>query len=189
LDFLWEGEEPLVAARLFTAGWDAFAPGSAVAYHHYGRFKALRFWHVQYSSEQSNEDWTEWGMRVSEQRVQWMLEVWAPNSTRPLIVERPSSDSSSGPSTPLLEGSKLQPPPRALIIATDAKSGEYIFPTPAPPGTIDPRVFFEGKRYGMGCERPLDWWYGLAAVDRRSRTVNASQACEGLMQSDTKMRL
>ena len=44
LPHLFQGEEVLYSARLFTTGYDAFTPTSNLAYHHYGREEKPKFW-------------------------------------------------------------------------------------------------------------------------------------------------
>lgn len=72
LDYLFDGEELLYSARLWTHGWDSFAPSSNLVYHRYNRMSgglpAWRFWSVPGLS---------WAGRqaVSVRRVQWMLQI------------------------------------------------------------------------------------------------------------------
>ena len=40
LSHLFQGEETLFSARLWTSGWDFYAPNKKVCYHHYNRTKA-----------------------------------------------------------------------------------------------------------------------------------------------------
>ena len=40
LSHLFQGEEVLFSARLWTNGWDFYTPNKKVAYHHYNRTKA-----------------------------------------------------------------------------------------------------------------------------------------------------
>ncbi|GLI68443.1 hypothetical protein VaNZ11_012858 [Volvox africanus] len=44
LDYLFHGEEALYSARLWTHGWDMFTPDRNVAFHHYSRDHAPKFW-------------------------------------------------------------------------------------------------------------------------------------------------
>jgi hypothetical protein len=44
LDFLFTGEEILYGARLYTRGWDVYAPHENVVYHFYARKDAPKFW-------------------------------------------------------------------------------------------------------------------------------------------------
>ena len=44
LPFLFEGEEILYAARLYTHGYDFFAPDQNIMYHHYIREDSPKFW-------------------------------------------------------------------------------------------------------------------------------------------------
>jgi hypothetical protein len=45
------GEECAYSARIFTAGWDVFAPGACLIHHFYGRSKAAKVW-------SDNRDWS-----------------------------------------------------------------------------------------------------------------------------------
>ncbi|KAG2434255.1 hypothetical protein HXX76_007980 [Chlamydomonas incerta] len=44
LDFLFHGEEYLYSARLWTSGWALLTPDANVAFHHYGRLAAPKYW-------------------------------------------------------------------------------------------------------------------------------------------------
>lgn len=44
LDHLFQGEELLYSARLWTSGYDMFTPTANVVYHHYYRKSAPKFW-------------------------------------------------------------------------------------------------------------------------------------------------
>lgn len=44
LDFLFQAEEFLLSARLYTHGWDLFTPSENVLLHHYERKGGTRFW-------------------------------------------------------------------------------------------------------------------------------------------------
>ena len=68
LDFLFDGEELLYTVRLYTHGWDSFAPSWNFVFHDYDRHTAPRFWHIS-----SNK----WGIGQvqSVKRVQWLLKI------------------------------------------------------------------------------------------------------------------
>jgi UDP-GlcNAc:polypeptide alpha-N-acetylglucosaminyltransferase len=72
LDFLFDGEELLYSARLWTHGWDSFAPSSEVLWHRYDRMSgglpAWRFWSVPGANWAGKQ-------AVSVRRVLWMLRV------------------------------------------------------------------------------------------------------------------
>ena len=44
LDYVFDGEEILYSARMWTSGWDIFSPSENVMYHYYYRTKAHKFW-------------------------------------------------------------------------------------------------------------------------------------------------
>lgn len=44
LSFVFQGEEVLLSARLFTHGWDLYTPAENVVLHHYVRKDGPRFW-------------------------------------------------------------------------------------------------------------------------------------------------
>lgn len=47
LDYIFDGEELLYTARLFTRGWDPHTPGDNIIFHDYNRHNAPRYWSVQ----------------------------------------------------------------------------------------------------------------------------------------------
>lgn len=47
LDFIFDGEELLYTARLWSRGWDAHTPGDNIVFHDYNRHKAPRYWGTQ----------------------------------------------------------------------------------------------------------------------------------------------
>ena len=78
LDFLFDGEEILYSARMWTHGWNIYAPSKNILYHFYGRSKAERVWSVK------GNRWA-FHQAISVQRVQHLLQVTWKNSTK-LIV-------------------------------------------------------------------------------------------------------
>jgi hypothetical protein len=46
LDFLFDGEEILYSARVYTYGWDSYLPTINILYHHYGRPNSPKVWSV-----------------------------------------------------------------------------------------------------------------------------------------------
>ena len=46
LDFVFDGEEILYTARLYTSGYDSYTPGRTYIFHHYNRKHAPRYWSV-----------------------------------------------------------------------------------------------------------------------------------------------
>lgn len=53
LPHLFQGEELLYSARLWTSGYDFFTPTANIVFHHYYRSSAPKFWNdIDYSAEQ-----------------------------------------------------------------------------------------------------------------------------------------
>jgi UDP-GlcNAc:polypeptide alpha-N-acetylglucosaminyltransferase len=79
LPFLFDGEEVLYSARMWTNGWDMYSPGEGVLFHFYGREGKPKIW----------DDAPEWHskQKLSEQRVQYLLEVRQRGSTQHLISD------------------------------------------------------------------------------------------------------
>jgi UDP-GlcNAc:polypeptide alpha-N-acetylglucosaminyltransferase len=44
LDFVFDGEEILYSARMWTHGWNIYSPSESILFHYYGRMKAKKFW-------------------------------------------------------------------------------------------------------------------------------------------------
>lgn len=56
LDYLFVGEEMLLAARTFTSGWDVFTPNDNIVYHKYTREKENKIWNdIKYSDDKAFE--------------------------------------------------------------------------------------------------------------------------------------
>ena len=80
LDFLFDGEEILYSARMWTHGWDLYAPSESILFHYYIRSHAPRVWSVP------NNNW--WPhQQVSNARVQLFLKVTVENSTELMVTE------------------------------------------------------------------------------------------------------
>mgnify|MGYP001610806840 FL=1 len=70
LDYLFDGEEILYTVRMWTHGWDIFAPRANVVFHMYGRDKAPRVWSVPGNNWHPNQ-------QFSNRRVHMFLETRA----------------------------------------------------------------------------------------------------------------
>ena len=67
LDYLFDGEEVLYSARMWTHGYDIFSPTRNVVFHFYGRHGAPKVW-------DTHKQWSETQAKTKE-RVQYLLEV------------------------------------------------------------------------------------------------------------------
>lgn len=76
LDFLFDGEEILYTVRLWTHGWDFYAPGVNVIFHLYGRPQSPKVWY-----HQSTASLWPAQQKISEHRVRYFLKSFKPNST------------------------------------------------------------------------------------------------------------
>ena len=83
LDFLFDGEEILFSARMWTHGWDIFTPGESVLFHDYQRHTAIRYWDVQ-NKIPGNMGWHD-QVHVSQRRAQKMMKVTRANTTILLV--------------------------------------------------------------------------------------------------------
>lgn len=83
LDFLFDGEEILYSARMYTHGFDIFTPGESVLFHDYNRHKGIRYWTVQ-NSIPGNEGWHD-QVTISQHRAQLMMQLPKANSTLPMV--------------------------------------------------------------------------------------------------------
>jgi UDP-GlcNAc:polypeptide alpha-N-acetylglucosaminyltransferase len=79
LDYLFDGEEILYSARMWTAGWDIYAPSDNLIFHYYIRKEAPRVWGVK------DNNWYP-TQRESVARVQHVLGATKTNTTT-LIVD------------------------------------------------------------------------------------------------------
>ncbi|EFJ46119.1 hypothetical protein VOLCADRAFT_93546 [Volvox carteri f. nagariensis] len=71
LEYLFHGEEALYSARLWTHGWDMFAPDRNVAFHHYGREGAPKFWNVAALMLSEHGTGFKYGMGTQRTVRQW----------------------------------------------------------------------------------------------------------------------
>lgn len=86
LDFIFDGEEILYSTRMWTHGYDIFAPDYSVTFHHYGRsnFTSIKFHNVQ----QSLKDTMMYrAVYWARKRVQYILHATQWNKTTPLVPE------------------------------------------------------------------------------------------------------
>ena len=82
LDYIFDGEEILYSTRMWTWGFDIFAPCESVVFHSYGRRNATKFWGTQLSIQNSTMHRAVYWAR---RRVQHMLRVVQANTTTPLV--------------------------------------------------------------------------------------------------------
>jgi hypothetical protein len=79
LDFVFDGEEILYSARMWTSGWDMFSPSEAILYHYYYRHGAPRFWSLLPADYNQRK-------AAAERRIQYLLELYKFNTTDFLIA-------------------------------------------------------------------------------------------------------
>ena len=79
LDYVFDGEEILYSARMWTHGWDLYAPSQNLLFHFYGRPDAPRVWSIP------NNKWWE-HQQVSNARVQLFLGSTHVNTTTRLVT-------------------------------------------------------------------------------------------------------
>ena len=72
LDYLFDGEEILYAARMWTHGYDLYAPATAIMFHHYVRNNAQKVWSVP-----NNRWWVHQALSID--RVRYFLNVTKKN--------------------------------------------------------------------------------------------------------------
>jgi UDP-GlcNAc:polypeptide alpha-N-acetylglucosaminyltransferase len=87
LDWLFDGEEILYSARMFTHGFDIQTPGESVLFHDYNRKKAVRFWSVQNQVRDSKMGAE---VIISQQRVQLMMQIPKLNTTKGELLVDPN---------------------------------------------------------------------------------------------------
>nr|CCC90507.1 conserved hypothetical protein [Trypanosoma congolense IL3000] len=83
LPYLFEGEEMLYTARLWTSGWDSYCPGDSFAFHNYERPGVPRFWTVIYDSDERQERARE--EKIGTLRALYLMRRNVLNSTTPLV--------------------------------------------------------------------------------------------------------
>lgn len=86
LDYLFVGEEFLIAARLYTNGWSILSPSKNIAYHHYTRADSPKFWDQDRYDEGSVKK-VKHILKLSEETApdkRWMLEKYGLGSKRSL---------------------------------------------------------------------------------------------------------
>eukprot|EP01063_Lacrimia_lanifica_P004150 TRINITY_DN12317_c0_g1_i1.p1 TRINITY_DN12317_c0_g1~~TRINITY_DN12317_c0_g1_i1.p1 ORF type:complete len:583 (+),score=172.82 TRINITY_DN12317_c0_g1_i1:84-1832(+) len=76
IPFVWDGEEFLYSARLWTWGYDLYSPGQNILYHHYGRKGAPR--HTKEKGHDSEKGKAE--KKVSYKRLQFIVDAPVPES-------------------------------------------------------------------------------------------------------------
>ena len=78
LDFVFDGEEILYSARMWTHGWNIYSPSENIIYPYYYRTKAKRFWGLL------PPDWTS-RRDAAQRRIQSFLEIYQYNTTTPIV--------------------------------------------------------------------------------------------------------
>ncbi|CAG9572335.1 conserved hypothetical protein [Leishmania major strain Friedlin] len=66
LPYMFDGEEVLYSARMWTAGWDLYGPGQSDVFHHYGRPSTPKYFGIMTPKEAARRV-------LSEQRTLYML--------------------------------------------------------------------------------------------------------------------
>jgi UDP-GlcNAc:polypeptide alpha-N-acetylglucosaminyltransferase len=85
LPFLFDGEEFLYTVRMWTHGWDIYAPSENIMYHFYYRAKSAKVW------SEPNNNWYHW-QRRSVERVQYMLGSTHANTTNRIVPLNTTND-------------------------------------------------------------------------------------------------
>lgn len=159
LPYLFDGEEVLYSARLWTSGWDLYAPALPMIYHHYLRHDTPKFWDLVKQKESA--------LRVSsEQRALYLLRRTHPWAK---AVEDMGRNVSDMDSIPHVE------PERRLII-TDAQAD------------ANGRLGVDKTYYGVGAVRTLgEYWtfagvddFQIRARDKENRWAGSEKLCEAL---------
>ncbi|KEG12146.1 UDP-GlcNAc:polypeptide N-acetylglucosaminyltransferase [Trypanosoma grayi] len=85
LPYLFDGEEILYSARLWTNGWDSYSPGDAFLYHNYARKDAPRFWSVMQGGDVHGGRMLQ--QRTAIRRALYLLKRRELNTTRFIVSE------------------------------------------------------------------------------------------------------
>ncbi|ORC87751.1 UDP-GlcNAc:polypeptide N-acetylglucosaminyltransferase [Trypanosoma theileri] len=85
LPYLFDGEEILYTARLYTSGWDSYCPGSALLYHNYERHKAPRYFAVIVRDEVRAHRLLQ--QRTAIRRVLYLLRRCQLNTTNRIVTD------------------------------------------------------------------------------------------------------
>jgi UDP-GlcNAc:polypeptide alpha-N-acetylglucosaminyltransferase len=78
LDYVFDGEEILYSARMWTHGWDIFSPGRNILYHYYYRAKAKKFWGLLPTNWLSRQ-------AAAQRRIQWYLATVKKNTNERMV--------------------------------------------------------------------------------------------------------
>ncbi|KAG5508235.1 hypothetical protein JKF63_05491 [Porcisia hertigi] len=156
LPYLFDGEEVLYSARLWTSGWDLYGPGQSVVFHNYYRPKTPKYFGIMEQKEDLRRV-------LSEQRALYML-----RRAQPWVEElvRRGYMSTDGQST-----LKPLPPveaPETRLIVTDAAA------------SAKREISVWATYYGMGAERSLsDYWQFTELTDEFVKTRDNEQRWMG----------
>ncbi|CAC9478525.1 conserved hypothetical protein [Leishmania infantum JPCM5] len=162
LPYMFDGEEVLYSARMWTAGWDLYGPGQPDVFHHYGRPNTPKYFGIMTPKEAARRV-------LSEQRTLYML-----RRAHPWIEElvRRGYVSANGQST--LKPLPLEEAPETRLIVTDEVAAE----------TREISVW--AKYYGMGTERSVSaYWQHtelsdafVKAKDEENRWLGGFGLCQ-----------
>lgn len=83
LDYIFDGEEILYSTRMWTNGYDIFAPEISYVFHSYGRRNASKYWGTQYKLG-ANSTYAR-AVYWSRKRVQYFLHVTEENTTKYVV--------------------------------------------------------------------------------------------------------
>ncbi|KAG5482217.1 hypothetical protein CUR178_06076 [Leishmania enriettii] len=142
LPYLFDGEEALYSARMWTAGWDLYGPGQADVFHHYGRLNTPKFFAVLTEQKSARRV-------LSERRALYLM-----RRAQPWIEElvRRGYVSAEGQSTsrPL---PRIEAPETRLIVTDEVAAAT-------------PEIGMWAKYYGMGAERSVSaYWQHTELAD------------------------
>lgn len=141
LDFMFDGEEILYSVRLWTHGYDSYAPSKAVVAHIYGRSQAPRVWSVP-----NNLWWKH--QELAHRRFHYIMETYKKLTT---VAPSAGVTLSSDPAALTLTADSSLPPPERIM---------------ALEGLLQAKKADEIIRYGCGNARNLSDFYTFANVDR-----------------------
>ncbi|CAJ1021806.1 putative Glycosyltransferase (GlcNAc) [Leishmania utingensis] len=147
LPYMFDGEEVLYSARMWTAGWDLYGPGQPDVFHHYSRPNTPKYFGIMTPKEAARR-------LLSEKRTLYLL-----RRAQPWIEELVHRGyvSPNGQST--LKPLPSAPPPETRLIVTDEVAS----------ATREINVW--SKYYGMGAERSVSsYWQHTELSDEFVKT-------------------
>lgn len=142
LPYLFDGEEVLYSARMWTSGWDLYCPAEANVFHHYLRPNTPKYWSLLTSErgkqKTAAEDRALYLLRRSHPWAQVQLNAY---KEQLLTATKGPNGETVGPS--LLP---YVPPEERLIVSDDVANEK-------------PALTVEKVYYGMGTKRTLDEYW------------------------------